>query len=91
MPSPRSLSCVQMPVLSGMATIQLLRQMQSNREIIGHIPILACTANARDEQIRAMEAAGFDGIVGLVKMEVMRYFSIDEDLIRFRSLFGYRR
>jgi CheY-like chemotaxis protein len=52
-----------MPVLGGMAAIRILRQMQANKEIQGHVPILACTANARDEQIQAMEAAGFDGTV----------------------------
>jgi len=54
---------IEMPVLGGMAAIRILRQMQANKEIQGHVPILACTANARDEQIQAMEAAGFDGTV----------------------------
>ena len=52
-----------MPVMGGMAAIRLIRDMQTKNEIIGHIPILACTANARDAQMHEMEAAGFDGIV----------------------------
>ena len=56
-------AAAQMPVLDGMGAIRLLRQMESQGKICGHIPTLAVTANAREEQIAAMEDAGFDGIV----------------------------
>ena len=52
-----------MPVLDGIGAIRQLREMESQGKIRGHIPTLAVTANARQEQITAMEKAGFDGTV----------------------------
>lgn len=54
-----------MPILDGIATIRIIRQMQAQQTIKGHLPTLAVTANARAEQIQTMELAGFDGTVSV--------------------------
>ena len=54
-----------MPILDGIATIRIIRQMQAEQTIKGHLPTLAVTANARAEQIQTMELAGFDGTVSV--------------------------
>lgn len=43
-----------MPVMDGLAAIQELRRMQASGEITGHIPVLAVTANAREEQLETV-------------------------------------
>ena len=50
-------------MLDGMQAIRILRRMQDQGEIKGHLPILACTANAREDQLLEMTEAGFDGVV----------------------------
>lgn len=40
-----------MPVMDGLTAIQELRRMEESGEIQGHIPVLAVTANARQEQL----------------------------------------
>ena len=61
-------SAAQMPVLDGMGAIRLLREMERQGKLRGHIPTLAVTANARQEQITAMEKAGFDGTVSTARI-----------------------
>lgn len=53
----------QMPILDGIATIRIIRPMQAEQALKGHISTLAVTANARAEQIQTMELAGLYGIV----------------------------
>lgn len=43
-----------MPVMDGIAAIQELRQMEARGEIRGRIPVLAVTANARQEQLETV-------------------------------------
>ena len=52
-----------MPILDGLSAIRLIRGMQKNGVISGHVPILAVSANARPEQLSGMIEAGFDGCV----------------------------
>ena len=68
----------QMPILDGIATIRIIRQMQAEQTIKGHLPTLAVTANARAEQIQTMELAGFDGTVSvdLACLALFFFFSV---------------
>lgn len=43
-----------MPVMDGLTAIQELRQMEARGEIKGRIPVLAVTANARQEQLETV-------------------------------------
>ena len=47
----------QMPVLDGLSAIKQLRDMQQSGALLGHIPVLAVTANAREEQKEAVRDA----------------------------------
>lgn len=51
--------------------------MQDQGEIHGHLPLLACTANAREDQILKMTEAGFDGVVS----EIASKFAADLTIV----------
>lgn len=52
-----------MPVLDGLSAMKIIRDMQRQGKLNGHLPVLAVSANARQEQIDAMLEAGFDSTV----------------------------
>ena len=52
-----------MPVLDGLSAVKIIRDMQRQGKLKGHLPVLAVSANARQEQIDAMLEAGFDSTV----------------------------
>jgi two-component system, sensor histidine kinase and response regulator len=66
---------LQMPVMDGMAATRKMRQL----ETLGHVPIIALTANAMSGDRERCEAAGMDGYL-TKPMEVDRLRSI---LIKF--------
>ncbi|KAK6333537.1 hypothetical protein TWF718_011345 [Orbilia javanica] len=54
---------VEMPVMDGLTCSRQIRELQAEGSILGHIPIIAVTANARQAQIDKMFAAGMDDVV----------------------------
>jgi CheY-like chemotaxis protein len=54
---------VEMPVLDGNACAREIRSLQRKGEIIGHVPIIAVSANARREQIEQAKRAGMDDAI----------------------------
>ncbi|GAM90113.1 hypothetical protein ANO11243_081530 [Dothideomycetidae sp. 11243] len=54
---------LEMPILDGLSCVRQMRNMQAAGEIIGHVPVIAVTANARSEQIATALAAGMDEVV----------------------------
>lgn len=52
-----------MPVMDGLTCVKEIRRFQSAGQIIGHIPVIAVTANARSEQIATAKDSGMDGVV----------------------------
>ncbi|KAF3122421.1 hypothetical protein TWF594_002837 [Orbilia oligospora] len=54
---------VEMPVMDGLTCSRQIRELQAEGSILGHIPIVAVTANARQAQIDRMFAAGMDDVV----------------------------
>ena len=54
---------LEMPVMDGMTCARTLRKMQEDGELIRHIPVIAVTANAREEQIKNTLDAGIDDVV----------------------------
>ncbi|EGX53941.1 hypothetical protein AOL_s00004g600 [Orbilia oligospora ATCC 24927] len=54
---------VEMPVMDGLTCSKQIRELQAEGSILGHIPIVAVTANARQAQIDRMFAAGMDDVV----------------------------
>lgn len=53
----------QMPTMDGLTCIRHIRKRQLTGKIIGHIPVIAVTANARSEQISSAIEAGMDQVV----------------------------
>jgi CheY-like chemotaxis protein len=54
---------LEMPVMDGQTCARKLRQYQQEGKIIRHVPVIAVTANAREEQIRNTLDAGIDDVV----------------------------
>jgi len=54
---------LEMPVMDGQTCARKLREMQDSGEIIRHIPVIAVTANAREEQIKNTLQSGIDDVV----------------------------
>ena len=54
---------LEMPVMDGMTCARTLRAMQESGELVRHVPVIAVTANAREEQIRNTLDAGIDDVV----------------------------
>ena len=48
----------EMPVMNGVTATRQIREWQSTGELVRHVPIIAVTANARQEQIDALIEAG---------------------------------
>jgi CheY-like chemotaxis protein len=63
-PTGRDLSIIlmdiEMPVMDGLTCAREIRKLQDSGKIIGHIPVLAVSANARSEQVRQAIDAGMD-------------------------------
>lgn len=54
---------IEMPIMDGLTCIRRIRSLELSGEISGHIPVIAITANARNEQIAAAIEAGMDSVV----------------------------
>jgi CheY-like chemotaxis protein len=54
---------IEMPIMDGLTCIRRIRGLELSGEICGHIPVIAITANARNEQIAAAIDAGMDSVV----------------------------
>lgn len=54
---------MEMPLMDGLSCTRRIREMESKRSIVGHIPIIAVSANARTEQILEAKAAGCDDVL----------------------------
>ncbi|KAG9752763.1 hypothetical protein KCU73_g6031, partial [Aureobasidium melanogenum] len=54
---------VEMPIMDGLTCIRRIRALEQSGEIFGHVPVIAITANARNEQIAAAIEAGMDSVV----------------------------
>lgn len=70
---------LEMPVMDGQTCARNLRQYQLDGRIVRHVPVIAVTANAREEQIRNTLDAGIDDVVS-------KPFRLMELLPRARSL-----
>jgi CheY-like chemotaxis protein len=48
----------EMPIMDGLTCVRKIRELQREGSIIGHVPIISVTANARSEQIEVATTAG---------------------------------
>ncbi|RGP73090.1 hybrid signal transduction histidine kinase k [Fusarium longipes] len=54
---------LEMPNMDGLTCVSEIRRMQKEGQIIEHVPVIAVTANVRDEQIRVALESGMDDLV----------------------------
>ncbi|CAO1605674.1 hypothetical protein XANCAGTX0491_009180 [Xanthoria calcicola] len=54
---------LEMPTMDGLTCAREIRRLQRTGEIIRHVPIIAVTANARNQQIETALASGMDDVV----------------------------
>lgn len=54
---------LEMPVMDGMTCARTIREMQARGELVRHVPLIAVTANAREEQVADCFEGGIDGVV----------------------------
>ena len=54
---------VEMPVMDGLTCVRRIRELESKGRIVGHVPVIAITANARNEQVAVAVEAGMDEVV----------------------------
>lgn len=54
---------LEMPNMDGLTCVREIRAMQAQNKIINHVPVIAVTANVRDQQIMDAKAAGMDDVV----------------------------
>ncbi|PSK37256.1 Hybrid signal transduction histidine kinase K [Elsinoe australis] len=64
---PVTLHCIlmdlEMPILGGLGCVKKIREMQSHGKLTRHIPTIAVTANARNEQIAVAIQHGMDSVI----------------------------
>ncbi|KAK3653387.1 hypothetical protein LTR56_004591 [Elasticomyces elasticus] len=53
----------EMPVMDGLTCTRKIRELEAEGKLMGHIPIIGVTANARAEQIETALQAGMDDVV----------------------------
>lgn len=54
---------LEMPNMDGLTCVSEIRRMQKGGQIMEHVPVIAVTANVRDEQIRVALQSGMDDLV----------------------------
>ncbi|KAF2816750.1 uncharacterized protein BDZ99DRAFT_374694 [Mytilinidion resinicola] len=69
----------EMPVMNGLTAVKKIREYQQKGMLKGHVPVIACTANVRQQQISEAIDAGMDDVVS-------KPFRVPELLQRIRTL-----
>jgi len=54
---------IEMPVMDGITCARLIRQAQTCGDIVGHVPVIAVSANARHEQVSHAIECGMDDAI----------------------------
>lgn len=54
---------IEMPVMDGLTACRRIRTMEQSGELARRVPLIAVTANARQEQVEHMKNEGFDEIL----------------------------
>lgn len=49
---------LEMPIMDGLTCARRIRELQTQGDLVRHVPLIAVTANARKEQIETSMAAG---------------------------------
>lgn len=49
---------LEMPIMDGLTAVKRIREMEADGKLVGHLPVIAVTANARGEQIAMAKDSG---------------------------------
>ncbi|KAK5171140.1 uncharacterized protein LTR77_004284 [Saxophila tyrrhenica] len=71
----------EMPVMDGLTCTRKIRELEQEGKLVGHVPIIAVTANARAEQVKTALEAGMDDVVS-------KPFRIPELVPKIEELMG---
>ncbi|OCL02455.1 hypothetical protein AOQ84DRAFT_182167 [Glonium stellatum] len=74
----------EMPVMDGLAAVKRIRQLQDDGTLKTHVPVIAVTANVRQQQIAMAIDAGMDDVVS-------KPFRVPELVGRMKALVGSLR
>ena len=72
---------LEMPNMDGLTCVRAIRRMEADGAVAGHVPVIAVTANVRDEQVLAAKHSGMDDVVS-------KPFRIPDLLKKVESLLG---
>lgn len=70
---------IEMPVMDGLTCTRKIRKYEESGDIVGHIPIMAVSANARSEQVSQARDAGMDDAIS-------KPFRIPELMMKLEAL-----
>lgn len=68
----------EMPVMDGLTCVRKIREYEQNGSIVGHVPVIAVTANARSQQIQIATEAGMVSLVPLFRCKGVLRLTDDE-------------
>ncbi|KIW00739.1 uncharacterized protein PV09_07723 [Verruconis gallopava] len=71
---------LEMPRMNGLDCVRRIRGMENDGKVDGHIPVVAVTANVREEQISAALSSGMDDVIA-------KPFTISELFTKVDALF----
>jgi CheY-like chemotaxis protein len=54
---------LEMPNMDGLTCVRQIRQMEDEGKLNKHVPVVAVTANVRDEQVATAKTSGMDDVV----------------------------
>lgn len=54
---------LEMPNMDGLTCVREIRKMEDNGKMLKHVPVIAVTANVRDEQVAKARESGMDDVV----------------------------
>lgn len=54
---------LEMPNMDGLTCVREVRKMESSGELVAHVPVIAVTANVRDQQVATARQSGMDDVL----------------------------
>jgi signal transduction histidine kinase/CheY-like chemotaxis protein/PAS domain-containing protein len=54
---------LEMPNMDGLTCVREIRKMEDDKRLVKHVPVIAVTANVRDEQVARARQSGMDDVV----------------------------
>lgn len=54
---------LEMPNMDGLTCVREIRRMEASGEVRGHVPVIAVTANVRDQQVATARQSGMDDVL----------------------------